>query len=145
MVIATEQDLIDMIDWFGEHLDQWCHKYLRFNIAALPDQWSFITSYNLLEAIQALEVKSKSTIEASCVKDELIRTLGQVVLCIFQLGVTLGIKPSALILQGGKDFCCFQAERYGVSYVHLLRRWCLKRVKDGVDTKGNHKKILTGD
>jgi hypothetical protein len=141
-VEASEKTAKEMVEWFGQYLDNWIRTFLRDNASADSKKWSFITAYNLLEAIQAIEIKPKSTTEALSLRSEIISGLSQVVLCCIFLAHTCGIDSSELILHGCCDFVGFQNERYGQTWIHQLRRWALDRLKEGPNTKGNHNKVL---
>lgn len=140
--VATQEEIELMVEWFGDHLDRWLAKFLRTNSASSTKQWCFITTYNLLETIQATGIRSTTTEQAACVRAEIASALAQVVACTFVLAQTLGIHPSELIRRGCSDFARFADKRHGVACIHRLRQWALKRTKQGIDTGGNHKKAL---
>lgn len=139
---ATEEAVHDMIEWFGQHLDNWIRSFLRDNASADASKWSFITAYNILEVVQAIDAKPQTTEEALALRGEIVSGLSQVVLCSIFLAHTCGIGTAELLLRGCCDFVRFQNNRYGQTWIYKLRRWALDRIREGIGTKGNHEKIL---
>jgi hypothetical protein len=139
--LATEEDLREMVELLGDYLDKWCEQFRHTNTAQTLDEWVTIASYNLLEVVDGLPVGVRDTMEATALRDELVRGVRQVVWCLLMAANSVSVPVSELLLGGGLDFLRFQDERYGRSVRHRLRRAALERTKQ-LNLTGNHEKVL---